>query len=118
MNRRNFLWQIGLATSGTFLAFSGFQRRAQAFAEYGNLTNLRAYGFGELVPTATKNTGETFLALPKGFEYKVIGKVKSQMADNRMTPASHDGMATFQVKNELRIVRNHEVSGGLVPLKA
>ena len=115
MNRRNFLWQLGLATSGTFLAFSGFQSRARFFVENGNLNNLRAYGFGELAPAATKNTGETFLALPKGFEYKVIGKVKGQMADGRATPPAHDGMATFQVKNELRLVRNHEVSGGRVP---
>ncbi|HEY0658169.1 MAG TPA: alkaline phosphatase PhoX [Pyrinomonadaceae bacterium] len=115
MNRRNFLHRLGLATSGTLLAFSGFQRRAQALAENGHLASLRAYGFGELVPKATVNTGETFLALPKGFEYKVIGKVKSQMTDGRVTPASHDGMATFQVKNELRIIRNHEVSGGRVP---
>jgi hypothetical protein len=53
--------------------------------------------------------------LPKGFEYNVIGKVKNPLADGRLTPAAHDGMATFQVKNELRIVRNHEVSGGRVP---
>ena len=115
MNRRNFLWQIGLATSGTFLAFSGFQRRAEGFIENGNLTNLRAPGYGELLPTAAKNTGETYLALPKGFEYNVFGKVKGQMSDGRLTPASHDGMETFQVKNELRIVRNHEVSGGSLP---
>ena len=37
------------------------------------------------------------------------------MADGRATPPAHDGMATFQVKNELRIVRNHEISGGRVP---
>ena len=115
MDRRNFLWQLGLAAGGTFLAFSGFERRAQVFAETGNLSKLRAFGFGELAPTATKNTGETFLALPKGFEYNVFGKVKNQMADGRLTPAAHDGMATFQVKNELRIVRNHEVAGGSVP---
>jgi hypothetical protein len=79
MNRRNFLYQIGLATGGAMAAFHGFQNRAEAFAETGNLANLRAAGFGELVPTATKNTGETFLALPKGFEYNVIGKVKNPL---------------------------------------
>ncbi|HEX8287755.1 MAG TPA: alkaline phosphatase PhoX [Pyrinomonadaceae bacterium] len=115
MNRRNFLWQLGLATSGTFLAFSGFQRRAEGFVENGNLANLRAQGFGELVPTAAKNTGETYLALPKGFEYNIIGKVNGKLSDGQITPPSHDGMAAFQVKNELRVVRNHEVSGGKVP---
>lgn len=115
MDRRNFLLNLGLATSGTFLALSGFEQRAQAFSESGNLARLRAYGFGELKPTVTKNTGETFLALPEGFEYNVIGKVKTPMADGRITPPAHDGMASFKVKNEIRIVRNHEITGGRVP---
>ncbi len=115
MNRRHFLSQISLATGGAIAAFSGFQKRALAFAETGNLANLRAAGFGELAPVATKNTGETFLALPNGFEYNVFGKAQNPLTDGRPTPAAHDGMATFQVKNELRIVRNHEVSGGRVP---
>jgi secreted PhoX family phosphatase len=115
MNRRNFLYQIGLATGGAMAAFHGFQNRTLAFAETGNLANFRAAGFGDLVPTATKNTSETFLALPKGFEYNVIGKVKNPLSDGRMTPGAHDGMATFQVKNELRIVRNHEVANGSQP---
>lgn len=115
MNRRNFLWQMSFAASGSLLAFSGFQNRARVFAETGDLTNFRAVGFGELVPTAAKNTGETFLALPKGFEYNVFGKVKSQMTDGNATPPAHDGMATFKVKNELRVIRNHEVAGLRVP---
>lgn len=115
MKRRNFLRNFSLAAGGTLLAFGGFQNRARVFAESGNLANLRAAGFGELVPTAAKNTGETFLALPRGFEYNVFGKAKNPLSDGRMTPAAHDGMATFKVKNELRIVRNHEVSGGRVP---
>lgn len=115
MKRRDFLRNLGLATSGAFLAYNGFQNRAEALAESGNLADLRAAGFGELVPTAAKNTGETFLALPKGFEYNVVGKAKNPLSDGRTTPGAHDGMATFQVKNELRIVRNHEVAGGRVP---
>ncbi|HEX8637899.1 MAG TPA: alkaline phosphatase PhoX, partial [Pyrinomonadaceae bacterium] len=115
MKRRDFLRNLSLATSGAFLAFNGFQNRAKAFAESGNLAHLRAAGFGELAPVAAKNTGETFLALPKGFEYNVVGKVENPLSDGRPTPASHDGMAAFQVKNELRIVRNHEVAGGRVP---
>ena len=115
MKRRDFLRNLSLATSGAFLAYNGFQNRANVFAESGNLANLRAAGFGELAPVAAKNTGETLLALPKGFEYNVVGKAKNPLSDGRPTPAAHDGMATFQVKNELRIVRNHEVSGGRVP---
>ncbi len=112
MNRRNFLHQLGLATSGTFLAFSGFERRAQALAENGNIAKLRAYGFGELVPTDERKTRAKLLCrCPKGFEYKVFGRVENQMSDGRVTPAAHDGMETFEVKNGLRIIRNHEVGG-------
>jgi secreted PhoX family phosphatase len=115
MNRRSFLSSVAIAGSGLALSFSGLAKRAEVFSNTGNLSNLKAFGFGELAPVAAKNTGETFLALPKGFEYTVIGKVKSPMSDGQTTPTRHDGMAAFKVRNELRIVRNHEVTGGRVP---
>jgi hypothetical protein len=108
MNRRNFLLTAAAATGG--LMFTGFARRAEIFAENGGLKNLKAVGYGELIPTAAKNTGETILALPKGFEYTVVGKKGDLMKDGRPTPRLHDGMAAFDVKGEVRLVRNHEVS--------
>ncbi len=113
MNRRNFLFS--LTASGTALALSGFTKRAEILANAENFSNLKAAGFGELVPTAAKNTGETYLALPKGFEYSVFGKTGSAMTDGQKTPPAHDGMECFQVGREMRLVRNHEVSGGSVP---
>ncbi len=115
MDRRAFLNNITAVSGGLALACSGLARRAEAFSMTGDLKNLKSAGFGELVPTAAKNTGETYIALPKGFEYNVIGKVRSVMSDGRPTPPAHDGMWTFKVKNELRIVRNHEVAGGSIP---
>lgn len=115
MDRRAFLTNISAASGGLALACSGLASRAAAFSANGDLLGFKSAGFGDLVPTAAKNTGETYIALPRGFEYNVIGKVKSVMSDGRPTPAAHDGMWTFKVKNELRIVRNHEVSGGSVP---
>lgn len=115
MNRRFFLRNFALATSGSFLAFSGFINRSETFAQTGNVSDFKAKGFGELFPTPTKNTGETFLALPKGFEYNVFGKVEAKMSDGRLTPKAHDGMASFKLGNEIRLVRNHEVSNGRVP---
>src|SRR5262249_39798267 len=50
---------------------------------------------------------------PEGFEYNVIGKTGAKMADGNPTPAAHDGMAAFSVKGELRLVRNHEINGGI-----
>ena len=115
INRRDFLFKMGVATTGVALGFSGFQRRAQAFTTHGTLAAMHSYGFGELLPAATQNTGETFLALPKGFQYKVLGKVGSNLSDGNKTPAAHDGMACFQVGNELRLIRNHEVANGKIP---
>jgi secreted PhoX family phosphatase len=89
--------------------------RAEAITATGDTASVRALGYGDLAPTAAKNTGEVMLALPRGFEYNVIGKVGSVMSDGRPTPARHDGMWTFKVGRELRIVRNHEVSGGRLP---
>ena len=115
MNRRLFLTNLSLSSSGAFLAFNGLAKRAEVLANAENLTHLKAVGYGELLPAVTKNTSETFLALPKGFEYNVIGKVGNMMSDGRKTPARHDGMAAFEVRGELRVIRNHEVTGGRLP---
>lgn len=66
--------------------------------------------YGPLRPTKSNNTDEVVLALPEGFQYTVIGKTGAKMSDGSRTPPKHDGMAAFQVGNELRLVRNHEVT--------
>ena len=116
MDRRNFLYNLSLFSGGLALAASGLNNRAEAFSANGNLAKFRAVGYGELIPTAAKNTGETYLALPKGFEYTVIGAKEGLMSDGQKTPRAHDGMATFKVKDELRIVRNHEITNSRVPI--
>lgn len=70
----------------------------------------RAAGYGGLRPTASRNTGETLVALPEGFSYNVLGKQGSDLSDGNKTPTKHDGMAAFRVKGKIRIVRNHEVA--------
>ena len=115
MDRRSFISVVGISSGGLALACSGLSRRAETFAATSDLSALRSAGYGELLPTASKNTGEIFLALPKGFEYNIIGRAESPLTDGRPTPRLHDGMATFKVGGELRIVRNHEVTGGKVP---
>lgn len=117
MDRRSFISNLSLASGGLAVACNSLGERAAAFTNTGSLGVLKAEGFGELVPTASKNTGEIFISLPKGFEYNVIGRVKTEMSDRRPTPAAHDGMWTFKVGRELRIVRNHEVAGGSIPIK-
>ncbi|CAN5314241.1 DUF839 domain-containing protein [soil metagenome] len=115
MDRRTFLKDISCFSGGLALACSSLGNRAAAMTNSSSLAELRAYGYGDLVPTAAKNTGETLLTLPKGFEYNIIGRFKGIMSDGRPTPAAHDGMWTFKVRDELRVVRNHEVSNGQVP---
>lgn len=115
MDRRKFIADLSLFSGGLALAGSALTRRAETFAQTGNFDRYRAAGFGELIPKAARNTSETYIALPEGFEYNAIGKAGSVMSDGRPTPRLHDGMWTFKVKNELRIVRNHEISGGRIP---
>lgn len=115
MDRRTFIYSLAYGSVGIATACSSFTRREELFAQKADLTKVTAAGYGELFPVPAKNTGETFLKLPKGFEYNVIGTQGSQLTDGRPTPTLHDGMATFKVGKELRIVRNHEVTGGKKP---
>lgn len=115
MNRRSFLFNLAYASGGAALAFSGLNNRAELLAKTNDLSALQAYGYGTLAPQAAKNTGEIYLALPPGFQYNAFGKIGKTMSDGQKTPAAHDGMAAFKVGKELRLVRNHEVSGGSVP---
>lgn len=115
INRRSFIANLSLFSGGLALACTSLGRRARVFAQNGGLAGLRAPGFGDLVPSAAKNTGETLISLPKGFEYNIIGKIGTKMSDGRETPSRHDGMWAFKVGGEMRIVRNHEVVNGSVP---
>ncbi|MDZ7645629.1 MAG: DUF839 domain-containing protein [Woeseiaceae bacterium] len=108
MQRRAFL-QYSTAASMA-LAFGGFPRLSTALERKGSLADLRAPGFGPLQPTAARNTGETVLALPRGFSYNVLGRTGDMMSDGRRVPADHDGMAAFEIDGELRLVRNHEIN--------
>ncbi|MGI8898035.1 MAG: alkaline phosphatase PhoX [Pyrinomonadaceae bacterium] len=108
MDRRSFIFTAGMAGTGAF-AFSGLANRANLLS--GNhLAPFSTLGYGPLFPTKSNNTGETILAVPKGFQYTVIGKAGSIMTDGRPTPGAHDGMAAFRVGNQLRLVRNHEIN--------
>jgi secreted PhoX family phosphatase len=115
MDRRSFISKLAISSGGLALACGSLGRRAETFAANGDVGALLSPGYGELFPTAAKNSGDAYLALPKGFEYNVIGKAGRQMTDGRPTPRAHDGMWTFRVGRELRIVRNHEVTLGRVP---
>ena len=115
MDRRSFIANMATFSGSLAVACTSLGRRSEAFNGSGDGADLHAEGYGELLPTPSANTGETFLTLPHGFEYKVIGRVGDKMYDGRLTPRAHDGMRTFKVGRELRIVRNHEISDRKLP---
>lgn len=115
MDRRSFISNLSIFTSGLALASTSFGRHIARVERSGSIDDLRVIGYGDLRPTPALNTGETFLALPRGFQYNIIGRKDSAMSDGRKTPPLHDGMHAFKVGRELRLVRNHEVVNGSVP---
>jgi hypothetical protein len=108
IDRRTFM--RGIAAIGGIAAIRGLPVHAAPMGDSGISWALRQLSNrGELVPTPANNTGEVLLALPRGFQYNVFGKTGSTMADSRLTPRAHDGMASFSVGGKIRLVRNHEI---------
>lgn len=95
--RRQFLHHI---TRGGFAAWA-----ALSCSRRGGLALQRAEpGYGPLRKAGAE------LALPQGFQYRVLGVQGSRMSDGRETPRMHDGMAAFALPNgNIRLIRNHEV---------
>ena len=115
LDRRSFLRTSAMA-GGAALAFESLVARADLFAASAasrTPTATLADDYGPLVPKQTNNTGETLLWLPEGFQYTVIGKAGAPMADGRLTPGAHDGMAAYDFNGMIYIVRNHELGGGI-----
>lgn len=110
INRRNFL-QTAIA-GGALLGFGGLVNRLNLFNLPGKdffYDSLSLYS--ALSPKPTNNTGETFLALPDGFQYNVIGKAGEPMTNGQPTPILHDGMAVFMsdtLPDSWILIRNHE----------
>lgn len=106
-SRRNFLKTSAAAVAA--VGFGGLVTRLSLPKSHGT-ANI----YGALSPKASVNTGETFLALPDGFRYNVIGKAGSAMSDGRPTPVLHDGMGVFTsgtLPTSWIVVRNHENNG-------
>lgn len=62
-----------------------------------------AVGYGPLAPAGDD------LALPAGFQYRVISNEGDPMDDGFPTPKAMDGMAAFHLRNgNVLLVRNHE----------
>ena len=65
--------------------------------------------YGSLRPKTADNADEVLLLLPPDFRYTIVARARGVLDDGNPAPDRPDGMAAFQVGNELRLVRNHEV---------
>ena len=111
-SRRTFLSHTAI-TAGAVALQGLVARRILAADTYAHLQVTQGQGsYGPLFPTASKNTGETYLALPKGFSYTLFGKTGTPMSDGNPTPRAHDARAAFSGNGVIRLVRNHEINAG------
>jgi secreted PhoX family phosphatase len=91
----------GLALGGPLSALAARSAQAQG--------RPRANGYGPLAPKPEAGTGEQLLALPAGFEYRLISRSGDPMSDGKPTPGVFDGMAAFPGPGGRTIlIRNHE----------
>jgi secreted PhoX family phosphatase len=125
MDRRVFL--KGAATATAAIPFSAFISRAEALP--GRPRGEDA-AYGPLSPVLDETTGLPLLMLPDGFRYVSFGWTGDPMSNGTRTPGAHDGMAAFRMGGQhganeprrgdggnanghkVRLVRNHELSGG------
>lgn len=115
LDRRSFLKRGALLTAGGLTLQGPMQALAarQALAAGSTGVAPANSGYGPLVPTVDRTTGQVLLELPRGFAYRSFGRTGELMTDGVRTPGSHDGMAAFRIRpNRVRLVRNHEVRGG------
>lgn len=93
-SRRTFLKQ-SLAVSAGFMGLSQFLIHP---------TGLKAAPMLSAI--------EKWLELPEGFNAKIISTWGDKMSDGFFVPGLADGMAAFNVKGNVVLIRNHEVSPG------
>jgi len=103
-NRRQFLASsamvAGAGTLGGGLFDALIARSAFASGGWGPADDV---GYGPLVPAGDD------LALPAGFQYRVIANEGDPMDDGFPTPKAMDGMAAFPLRNgNVLLVRNQE----------
>jgi secreted PhoX family phosphatase len=90
----------GVALAGPFSALAARSAHGQA---------RRAPGYGALAPTPELDSGIDYLALPRGFRYRLISRQGQPMTDGSPTPGIFDGMAAYPGPDGATIlIRNHE----------
>jgi uncharacterized protein len=107
MDRRAFL-KSAAATAAASIPLGALVERIHA-----GETRPRSNGYGPLVPAIDETTGLPLIMLPEGFRYLSFGWTGDPLANGRLTPGAHDGMAAFDAGNGIvQLVRNHELGAG------
>jgi secreted PhoX family phosphatase len=108
---------IGLSVAAPLMSFysKAAQGKAKLIGGYGALVPKLPVNAGELADTVVGDLSrEAILALPPGFNYRVLSMTGMPMSDGTRVPAGHDGMAAFRGPgNTTILVRNHELSTSL-----
>jgi len=105
VTRRDFVRRSAVAGAG--IALGG---PMAAYAQRGATGGRRAaIGYGALRPTPEIDSAIEFLALPPGFQYRLINRAGDAMTTGGPTPGIFDGMGAFPGPGGSTIlVRNHE----------
>jgi uncharacterized protein len=106
MTRKRFV--EGSAAVGGALAIAGPLSALKAQTAQARRRPSNA-GYGNLAPVAELDSGIEFLALPEGFQYRLINKAGDPMTTGGATPGIFDGMAAYPGRGGSTIlIRNHE----------
>jgi secreted PhoX family phosphatase len=106
MTRKRFVETT--AAAGSALAIAGPLSALQAQTAHAH-RRPRTPGYGELFPTKEIDSGIEYLALPKGFSYRLISRAGDRMSDGQPTPGIFDGMAAYRGRGgDVVLIRNHE----------
>jgi secreted PhoX family phosphatase len=106
MTRKRFVETS--AAAGSALAIAGPLSALQTQTAHAH-RRPHAPGYGELRPTKELDSGIEYLALPKGFSYRLISRAGDPMSDGKPTPGIFDGMAAYRGRGgDVVLIRNHE----------
>jgi len=109
VDRKTFLKQ-GVVSLAALGAAAGPLGGLAARAANGPKVALENGGYGELIGIPEADSGLVLLHLPKGFEYRLLSRAgETMMSDGIVTPGAADGMAAFNWRGNVRVIRNHEI---------
>jgi secreted PhoX family phosphatase len=103
LNRRQFFARSAVAASAGTMTGGLFDALVARSADARTWDRRHRAGYGPLRPAGDD------LALPPGFQYRIISNEGDPMDDGFPTPKAMDGMAAFAAPNgNILLIRNHE----------